>query len=142
MQHEIQASLKKFVESTLGVDCVWIYDGATLPSTRPIATIEALPNVVSTQSKGNETMERVYRFQIGVICANSTQKARLPEQLSDAINFGRIPLYDTTVSPAPIVGSFNAIVTQETPMPAGSVDETQKHKTYLDVTVTRLYGKN
>ena len=143
MNHEIQASLKRFIEQQTGRAVVWIYDGVSLSNVaKPFYTIEALQNNTAVLSKQRESMQTLHRFQIGVYAANSTEKARKSGELRDLLNFNAIPLLNTTVSPATTRGYFYALVTAETSIPADSTDaQSNYHRTYLDVTVERVYGK-
>lgn len=142
MQHEIHYSLKRHLETAIGVPVVWIYDGVVLPTVKPFITIEQLQNNNAILSKMRESIQTIYRFQIGVYTNSSTERAKMQSQVKDAINFETITLYQTTTSPATAVGFFDAFVTSEVAMPAESTDaKTQFHKVYLDVEVTQIYGR-
>lgn len=135
MLHTIQASLMKQLEETTGLRCLWIYDGVTLPDTRPILTIESLSTNYGTRTKLREAVAVSYRFQIGVICKNSSQAAKLPYEIADILTFAPVPMLDTASGAA--VGEIDAQVTAVTPIPSGETDSPQKHKSYIDVTVAR-----
>lgn len=144
MQHEIHYSMKRHLEAKFtGVPVVWVYDGVTLPAVKPFITVEQMPNNNAIRSKGRETIETIFRFQIGLYAKDSTSKARLQSQIKQAINFEPITLYNTTTSPAIASGFFNAFVTNEVPMPVEETDsETKKHRVYFDVEVPFTYGRN
>lgn len=144
MQHEIHYSLKRHLETTfVGVTVVWVYDGVALPTVKPFITVESMQNNNEILSKGRETIETVFRFQIGLYAANSTSKARMQSQLSNAINFERITLYQTSITPTSAVGFFDAFVTSVVSIPAeASEAETQKHKVYFTVEIPYMYGRN
>lgn len=143
MQHEIHYSLKRHLETAFaGVPVVWIYDGVVLPTVKPFITVEQLQNNNAILSKGRESIETIFRFQIGLYAKSSTDKARMQSQIVQAINFERITLYQTLQSPVSAVGFFDAFVTNVVPMPAEATDsETNKHKVYFDVEVTQIYGR-
>lgn len=138
MMHDVQASLKVFIEKAAGAPCVWIFDGAKLPATRPITTIEALPTIMSQLTKGRETIQSKYRFQIGVLCKNSVQASQLPQHIAELLMFNKVDLIDTATDT--IVGSFEATVERVTPVPADTIDSAEKHKNYIDVTVSRIFS--
>lgn len=144
MQHEIHYSLKRHLETTFaGVTVVWVYDGVALPTVKPFITVEQMQNNNEILSKGRESLQTVFRFQIGLYAANSTQKSRMQSELSNAINFERITLYQTSITPVSAVGFFDAFVTSVVPMPAEVTEaETQKHKVYFTVEIPFIYGRN
>lgn len=144
MQHEIHYSLKRHLETELvGVPVVWIYDGVALPAVKPFITVEQMQNNNEILSKGRESLQTIFRFQIGLYAKDSTSKARMQSQIKQAINFEQITLYQTSTSPVTAVGFFDAFVISEVPIPAMSTDsETNKHKVFFTVEVPFIYGRN
>ena len=144
MQHEIQHSLITHLRTTFaGVTVVWVYDGVTLPAVKPFITVEQMQNNNAILSKGRESIETIFRFQVGLYAKDSTMKSRMQSQISNAINFEKITLYQTSQSPAIAVGFFDAFASNGVPIPAEATDsETQKHRVYFDVEVTQVYGRN
>lgn len=144
MQHEIHYSLKRHLEETFaGVPVVWVYDGVALPTVKPFIMVEQMQNNNAVRSKGRETIETVFRFQIGLHASNTTQKSRMQSELSNTLMFEQITLYQTSTTPASAVGFLNALVTSVVPIPAEATEsESQKHKVYFTVEISRLYGKN
>lgn len=140
MLHAIQASIKGHIEKRTGLPCVWVFDGVTLPATRPITTIEALPTNFGTPAKLKDTVSARYRFQIGVIAKSGSQAAQLPYEIANLLTFEAVPLLDTANGGA-VIGEIEATVTAVTPIPSDAADTAQKHKTYIDVTVARWYGR-
>ena len=142
MQHELQYSLKTHLERKLGVPVVWIYDGVSLPATKPFITIEQMQNNNDILSKLRESIQTTYRFQIGIYANNSTQRPKLQAQAVNAINYDTMTLYQTDTPPATAVGFFNAFVTNVTPVTAESTDEkTKHHRVYLDVEIDHVAHK-
>lgn len=143
MQHEIQYSLKRHLETAIGVPVVWVYDGVVLPTVKPFITIEQMQNNNEILAKRREAIRTIFRFQIGLYTNNTTERSRKQAEVANAINFETITLYQTSQSPATAVGFFDAFVINEVPMPAESTDaKAQFHKVYFDVEVTRIYGRN
>lgn len=144
MQHEIHYSLKRHLESKFaGVPVVWIYDGVALPAVKPFITIEQMQNNNAILSKGRESLQTIFRFQIGLYAKDSTSKARMQSQIKQAINFEQITLYNTATSPAIASGFFDAFVTNEVAIPAEVTEsDTQKHKVFFTVEIPFLYGRN
>lgn len=144
MQHEIHYSLKRHLESKFaGVPVVWVYDGVTLPAVKPFITVEQMQNNNAILSKGRESIQTVFRFQVGLYAKSSTEKARMQSELTNAINFERITLYQTSITPVSAVGFFDAFVTNVVAIPAEATEaETQKHKVFFDVEVPFVYGRN
>jgi ABC-type polysaccharide transport system permease subunit len=143
MQHEIQYSIKRHLETAIGVPVVWVYDGVALPTVKPFITIEQMQNNNEILTKRREAIETIFRFQVGLYTNNTTERARKQAEVVNAINFETITLYQTSQSPATAVGFFDAFVTSVVPMPAESTDaKTQFHKVYFDVEVTQIYGRN
>lgn len=144
MQHEIHYSLKRHLETEIvGVPVVWIYDGVVLPAVKPFITVEQMQNNNEILSKGRESLQTIYRFQIGLYAKDTTQKSRMQSQIKQAVNFEQITLYQTTTSPATASGFFNAFVISEVAIPAMATDsETNKHKVFFTVEVPFIYGRN
>lgn len=141
MLHNIQASIKEHLEANTGLPCLWIYDGVTLPDTRPILTIEALSTTYGTRTKLREAVAVSYRYQIGVICKSSSQAAQLPYAIADLFTFSPVPMLDTANGGATI-GEIDAKVTAVTPIPYDQADSPQKHKAYIDVIIARYRVNN
>lgn len=144
MQHEIHYSLKRHLETeVVGVPVVWIYDGVVLPAVKPFITVEQMQNNNEILSKGRESLQTVYRFQVGLYAKDTTQKSRMQSQIKQAINFKQITLYQTSTSPVTAVGFFDAFVISEVAIPAMATDsETNKHKVFFTVEVPFIYGRN
>ena len=145
MQHEIHYSLKRHLETTFAgvAPVVWIYDGVALPAVKPFITIEQMQNNNAILSKGRESLQTIFRFQVGVYAKDATSKARMQSQLSRAINFEQITLYHTSTSPVSAVGFFDAFVTNVVPIPAEETEsDTNKHKVFFDIEIPFTYGKN
>jgi hypothetical protein len=144
MQHEIHYSLKRHLETVLsGVPVVWVYDGVALPAVKPFITVEQMQNNNAILSKGRESLQTIFRFQIGLYAKDSTSKSRLQTKIKDAINFDQITLYNTLTSPAIASGFFDAFVTNEVSIPAEATEaDTQKHKVFFDVEIPFVYGRN
>jgi len=142
-QHEIHFSLKRHLETVIGVPVVWVYDGVVLPTTKPFITIEQMQNNNAILSKGRESIETIHRFQIGLYASNSTERARMQDRIKRTFLFDQIALIDTEVSATHVAGYFYAEVTGEVPMPAeDTASKTDYHKVYFDVEVPFVYGKN
>ncbi len=141
MQHNIQASIKTFIEQATGTSCSWIYDGVQLPTTRPATSIEFLPSNVERLTKQRELYRTRYRFQIGVFAKSSGQAATMPHDLAAAFMFNPVPLLDTT-NGGEQIGELDVIVERISPIPAAAGDAAAKHKTYIDVVVTVYRSSN
>lgn len=142
MQYELQYSIKRYLETAIGVPVVWIYDGVTLPTIKPFITVEQMQSNNEIKSKMRESIETIFRFQVGLYMASSTAKSRMQTQVTDAINFEQITLYQTSTSPITAVGFFDAFVTNAVPIPWAAPDEeSKKHLVFLDVEITQIYGR-
>lgn len=142
MQLELHYSLKTHLERKFNVPVIWIYDGVTLPATKPFITIEQMQNNNDIISKLRESIQTTYRFQVGIFTNSSSERAKLQSQVKDAINYDKMTLYQTDKPPASAVGFFNAFVTNEAPMTADSTDaKTMYHRVYLDVEIGHVAHK-
>jgi len=144
MQHEIHYSLKRHLETAFaGVPVVWVYDGVSLPAVKPFITVEQMQNNNAIISKGRESIETTFRFQIGLYAGNATEKDRMQSQINRSLIFEQITLYQTSISPVSAVGFFDAFVTSVVPIPWEEAEaDTQKHKVYFTVEVPFTYGRN
>lgn len=135
MQLDLQHSIRTWLAQQTGMNCVWIFDGVKLPTTKPFLTIEQMPNTVTQLSKLRETMATTYRFQVGLFASSSSERAKLQETVKDILMFDEIPIVTATV-PAQTIGSFYVNVTAETPIPADEISNTTNyHHMYFDIAV-------
>lgn len=138
MQHEIQYSIIEHLRAKINVPVVWMYDGVTLPTEdkKPYITVEQMSNTNSILSKQRESIATTMRFQIGLFAKTSTDRSRKQDAIKQTLMFDEIDLYDTTVSPPILAGSFYTKVTGETPIPADDIaNKSQYHRVYFDVEV-------
>ncbi len=135
MQIELQHSIRTWLASKTGMNCVWVFDGVELPKTKPFLTIEQLQNNITQIAKLRETMATTYRFQVGLFASSSSDRAKLQETVKEIFLFDEIPLVTATV-PAQTIGSFYVDVATETPIPADDISNTtQYHHMYFDISV-------
>jgi hypothetical protein len=141
MQLNIQHSLRLHIAAKTGINTVWVYDGAKLPTAKPFITVEQMQNNTTVISKQRESVRTIYRFQIGLFASSATDRARKQDELKQTLLFDQIELIDATSSQS--LGYFSADITAEVPMPAEDVsDETKKHRVYFDVEIDVTYNKN
>ena len=137
MLYDIQASLKLFIEDTVNVPVVWIYDGVKLPSEKPFITIEDLQINNETLDKLRDAVQSEYYFQVGIHGQTNAQRTRLQSELKQALLFNRIPLVDTSQPDLPTVGFFDCEVEREVRVPAEELAQhSEYHRAYMDVAVT------
>lgn len=137
MLYDIQASLKLFIEGTVNVPVVWIYDGVKLPNEKPFITIEDLQVNNETLDKLRDAIQSEYHFQVGIHGQTNVQRTRLQSELKQALLFNRIPLVDTSQPDLPTVGFFDCEIEREVRVPAEELERySEYHRAYLDVTVT------
>jgi hypothetical protein len=141
MQLNIQHSLRTHIAYKTGINTVWVYDGVKLPTTKPFITIEQMQNNLTVNSKLRESIEEIYRFQIGLFAESASDRALKQEELKRILLFDEIELLDTMSGAT--LGFFRCDLTAVVPMPADDIsDETNKHRVYFDVEVRVTYNKN
>src|SRR5690625_4999445 len=117
-QYDLQNSLRFFFLRDLEIDCDIVFDGYSFPDTRPLVTIEQMQNNVESTTKGRESVQVIYRFQIGLHASNAVEKSKLQERISQALLFENIPYFNTEVSAQQPAGYFLCELTAVVPMPA------------------------
>lgn len=139
-QLNLQHSLRTHLAAVMGVQVVWLYDGVTLPTTKPFMSVEQMQNNNEIIAKMRDAVSSVHRFQVGLYASSASERATLQARVKRTLLFDQIPLIDAGQPTKPIVGYFYAEITNEVPMPAESVsDKTQHHKLYFDVEVPTIY---
>lgn len=112
------------------------FDGYTMPATRPLILVEQMQNNIEINVKQREAVEIIYRYQIGLFCANSVDLSIKQERLQGVFNFDAFPFYDTLQSPAIQRGYFLCDLTAVVPMPAGDItNKSEYHRVYFDVEI-------
>ncbi len=141
MQLNVQYSLIQRIKTVTGLNTLWLYDGITLPTTKPFVTVEQMPNTSEQFAKGR-VLRTYFHFQVCLYTNSASERAKLQDAVKNAIQFDPIPLYDAENTPANVVGYFYADVTGETPVsPEDPSDKTNYHKVYLDVEVDEIIHK-
>ncbi len=112
------------------------FDGYVMPATRPLILVEQMQNNIEINVKQREAIETIYRYQIGLFCANSVDLSIKQERLQGVFNFDTFPFYDTLQSPAIQRGYFLCDLTAVVPMPAGDIsNKSEYHRVYFDVEI-------
>ncbi|MBO0602700.1 hypothetical protein I2483_13615 [Sporosarcina sp. E16_3] len=137
-QHGLNRSLimhlrEAFTEAKVDL----VYDGYKFPADRPLITLETMQANNRVLAKGRESVEVIYRYQVGLHDVNSVQLSINQERLTQVFNFDDIPYYDTLQTPSVQEGFFNCVLRAVVPMPASDVSvRTGYHRVYFDVEIT------
>lgn len=137
MLHAIQYSLIEHLKALPFTAVVWAYSGVSLAKkVLPFATVEHRNTPVQVLDKLAEYVASEYNFQVGVMCSNAGELAKLQEQAKRHI-LKSIPLYNTDGTNATLTAeTIRAEVTQIVPLPVeGAEGLTSMHRAYLDVRV-------
>ncbi|MDQ0270723.1 hypothetical protein [Cytobacillus purgationiresistens] len=122
------------MEASTGIKTVWLYDGVTLPTVRPLLIVEQMQNNNALISK-QRRVETTYRYQIGLYAATIRERSLLQDEVKKALR-EKIELISAT-TPGEKLGYFYALVTGETPItPDDSSDKSKYHRVYFDVEVS------
>jgi len=112
------------------------FDGYEMPATRPLILVEQMQNNIEINVKQREAVEIIYRYQIGLFCANSVDLSIKQERLQGVFNFDSFPFYDTLQSPANQRGYFLCNLTDIVPMPNDDLTKkSNNHRVYFDVEI-------
>lgn len=135
MQLDLQHSLRTHLADKTGLPTVWVYDGAQLPKEKPFITIEQMQNNIEILSKQRESIQTIYRFQVGLFADSASERARKQDEIKRILLKDTIELISAeTVGQS--LGFFNATVTAEVPIPAEDLsDKTKYHRVYFDVEI-------
>ncbi|MEH6971686.1 hypothetical protein [Bacillus sp. JJ675] len=138
-QIDLQYSIKQHLAEKTGYKVVWIYDGVTLPDTKPFITIEQMQNNTSMLAKLRETFRTIYHFQVGVYANSAAERADVQETVRKIFLFDRFKLIDTE-APSKELGLFCVDMTAETPISAEDLsDKTSYHRVFFDIEVDSTY---
>ncbi|MED1742095.1 hypothetical protein P4U97_21810 [Bacillus swezeyi] len=138
-QIDLQYSIKQHLAEKTGYKVVWIYDGVTLPDTKPFITIEQMQNNTSMLAKLRETVRTIYHFQVGINANSVTERAVVQEIVRQIFLFDKIKLIDA-MDPSKELGLFCVDMTGETPIPVEDIeDKTSYHRVFFDIEVDATY---
>lgn len=135
---DIQYSIIEHLRLIPGIqDVLWKYNGLTLSNqAQPFFVVENISEGGTAAAAGRDTFEEVYHFQIGVYAGSQIEVNRKAQEAKDHLR-KQIQLFDTSQQPPPTVGFFYADPGQIVPMTTEDpTDETNKHRSYIDVDVT------
>lgn len=138
-QYDLQNSIRFFFLREMDLSCDIVYDGYKMSETRPLVTIEPMQNNVESTTKQRESVQTLYRFQIGLRAGNGVEKSRLQERISNAFLFDKLPYYDTEKSADNPVGFFSVNLTAVVPMPSDDIAKhSERHRVYFDVEIENI----
>lgn len=136
-QENVRVSLIRYFIEKHGINTILIFDGVEYPDAKPFMTVHQMQNNSAVLSKGRESIQTTYRFQVGLFTEHPPQQAQLQEQVYRGLLFDDIPLYNAGNPGSDAEGFF--IVQGDipvTPISAEDVsDKTQYNRVYFDVAV-------
>ena len=94
-QLNIQHSLRTHLAAVMGVQVVWLFDGVTLPTTKPFMTVEQMQNNNEIIAKMRDAVSTIHRFQVGLYASSASERATLQAIVKQTLLFDQIPLIDT-----------------------------------------------
>lgn len=116
-----------------------IFDGYVMAKERPLITVEQMQNNYEGISKQRESIETIYRYQIGLRDANSVQLSLNQERLMRVFLFDTFTFYNTLETPFREEGVFGCELKAVTPMPNGDISKkSDNHIVYFDVEITDI----
>lgn len=141
-QINVHHSIRTALLNEFSMPVTWIFDGVSLPSSKPFMTIEQLQNNVSSQAKLRESIRTIYRFQVGLSASTSSERAALQERISRFFLKHKIPLIDTS-NPLSRSGYFFYVEPNFSVVPISAddvSDKTQYHRVYFTIEVSATYN--
>lgn len=115
------------------------FDGYEIPNTRPLIVVEPMPNNNQILAKQRESIETIYRYQVGLYESNSVDLSIKQERLQHVFNFDRFAFYNTLQSPPNLTGYFYCELLAVVPMPAQVITKkSEYHRVYFDVEITDI----
>ena len=135
-QYDIMYSLQRYLKdiTTMRVDLV--FDGYIMHKDRPLITIEQMQNNLEYITKLRESVSTDYRFQVGLHASNPVEKMKLQEVMIEALIFGDVPYFRTSVSIEDSAGIMSVKVMAVVPMPSDDIaQESGRHTVYFDVEI-------
>lgn len=139
-QYGLDRSLLFNLRSMFGEDMTvdLKYDGYEIPKTRPLILLEKEQNNFEIVSKGRETVEVIYRYQVGIFSNNSADLSRTQDRLQNLFLFNDFAYYDTSNNNK-IVGRFDIILNNVTPVFADDIkDKSKYNRVYFDIEIETL----
>lgn len=146
MNHALTYSIVAYLKSqvfAVSNRVYWMYDGITLTDkTKPFVTVEQLATGNELLAAGRTAYEEVHAWTIGIRARTVAERTTLAETVRTALRQS-VPFYDTSgASPVLTASTFVIDVGDTVPIPQeDNASETDKHRAYIDVTVT-VYRTN
>lgn len=139
-QMAIAYSLEVFIGEKLDMPAHIKFDGFEMPEDKPFAIIEYRQNNTSQLSKARESMQTIFRIQLGIFAESSWKLSEYQEKLRNLFMFNKIPLYNDegilTDSFFLFEPDFN-----EVPISSGDItDKTSRHRMYFDLEVRHVFN--
>lgn len=135
LQHSIITHLRTLTDRSV----IWRYGGVKLPDKAPFITVEQMQNDNEILTKLRESVQTIYRFQIGYYASSATDRARTQELIRRSLIFDEIEYLNTDESPVKSDGFFRVELTSEVPFSAEGIDEVTKyHRVYFDVEIAQV----
>lgn len=133
-QYDLSASLQRYLRENTGFRTDLIEDGYEYPSERPLITVEQMPGNYEYRVKGRETVDAIYRWQVGLHAGYYSERMKEQERISDLFLFKKIPYFNFTKSTEEPVGFFDVKINAIMPMPSDDIaKESRRHTVYFDV---------
>lgn len=137
----IAYSLEMFIEEKLGIPAHIKFDGFKMPTEKPFALIERRQNNNQQLAKQRESIQTIFRLQLGIFAETEFQLSEYQESLRDLFLFSEIPLYGTDGILSDSVFLFEPDF-NEVPMPADDLsNQTNNHRMYFDLEVHHVFNK-
>jgi len=87
-------SVKKKIEDDTSLDVYTKYDGFELPKDKPYVLIESMQNNNQSLSKGRETVQTIFRYQVGIFAESDAKLSEYQGELRNLFLFEVFDLYD------------------------------------------------
>lgn len=93
MQLALSYSLRKFLEDNIETQAIIHYDGVELPSNETFFLVKPRSNQYRNISKARETVEMVYRFELGLFAKTLVERSETQDETDELFLFKRMPVY-------------------------------------------------
>lgn len=140
-QHGLNRSMLAHLRDRMGdgVKVDLVTDGYELPSDRPLITVEQMQINFEVLTKQRESIETIYRYQVGLHDSSSVQLSINQERLARIFLFDEFTFYNTFETPFKPIGVFSCELNAVTPMPAEDISKKSEYnRVYFDVEITDI----
>jgi len=132
LDRSLIVGLRELMGGEFQVDLV--FDGYKVPEDRPLITLESMQSNYEILTKQRESIQTIYRYQVGLHDVNSVELSINKDKLARIFNFNRFKYFER--SPENIEGFFYCRLTAVVPMPASDISKKSEYdRVYFDIEI-------